>query len=386
MANPATSASILQAKVLAKSVVFGIFDAEKTIASNKEQQKREAAKETERVVNVARARIARQEAITKEDEQRIFGTDAAMKKASLTIRTLCHARYSHFSAAQVTDRRLLLRRDRLLHLRSGGAMTVPNTDRPGTVPRHDSVQVALERESRTLAAARERLIELEEQGKVVIKELEAVRGYLSHDAAKRRFAVEQDRAYIISFGSVTSGGPLPSPADIDEEGVVKAKETQAHVSGLEDRVEQNANMSAKEIKRFKQLYSQVHFQLEEELSKSTYTLDDLGKRLKGQAKEVDATTKMAERSLGEIKKKNLTKGDAVGASKVDALATLVDDLRQTREALQIDIRSKSFLLDIDERCRKVTTTGEKLFADRKVMHKNRSAPSLRTTGQFAVNH
>lgn len=387
MAHAVTSASILRAQVLSKSVGHGIFDAEKTIASNKEQQKLEERKEAERKKNTALAKIQRNEAIVKDDEQRIFGTDVAIKKASAVIRNLQHARYSHFSASQVTDRRMQLRRERMTHLRRGGSSSNVTADgeRPPTVPTHDSVQSALQREKGTLNAARERTQELEQMGRVVIQELEAVRGHLSQDAAKRRFAVELERAYIISFGSVTSGGPLPSPADIDEEAVVKTREIQQHVSGLEDRVKQLAELSANEIKRFFNEYKKVHAQLEGELSKNTYMLDDLGKRLKGQAKEVDTTTRMAERSLGEIKKKNLTKGDDVGASKVAALVLLVDDLRLTREALQEDIRSKSMLLDIDERCRKVTTTGEKLFAERKVV-KNRSAPSLRSTGQFAVNH
>jgi len=385
MAAAATSASILRAQVLSKSVVHGIFDAEKTIASNKEQQKQGAAKEQERLQNIARARISRNEQIVKGDEERIFGTDVAIKKAMACIRSLQHARYAHFAAAQVTDRRLQLRQERMMHLRTGGGSSAEG-DRPSTVPRHDNVQAALQRERHTLITARERLQELEQQAKLVIQELEAVRGYLSQDAAKRRFSAEQDRAYIISFGSLTAGGPLASPPDIDEDGVTRALQTQQHVYGLEDKVIQISNISAAEIKRFQKEYAQQHFQLEEELSKSTYTLGDLGKRLKGQAKEVDTTTRMAERSLGEIKKKNLTKGDDVGASKVAALENLVDDLRSTREALQEDIRSKSFLLDIDERCRKVTTVGEKLFEERKKIQKNRSSPSLRSTGQFAVYH
>lgn len=384
MATTATSASILRAQVLSKSVVHGIFDAEKTIASNKEAAKQEAAREQERCQNIARARIHRNEEIVKGDENRIFGTDGAIKTATAIIRNLQHARYSHVCNKQVTERRLQLRCDRTKHFRTGGASGGAG-DRPSTVPRHDLVQATLERELRTLNIARERLLELEQQGKLVIQELEAVRGYLSQDAAKRRFAVEQDRAYIISYGSVTAGGPLPSPPEISEEGVVQAVQTQQHVSGLEDKVAALGTTSASEIKRFQKEYKECHFLLEEELSKSTFTLDDLGKRLKGQAKEVDTTTRMAERSLGEIRKKNLTKGDDVGASKVAALETLVGDLRVTREALQEDIRSKSFLLDIDERCRKVTTTGEKLFAERNV-RKSRSTSSLRTTGQFAVSH
>jgi hypothetical protein len=265
-------------------------------------------------------------------------------------------------------------------------MSMNDTERPPTVPRQDAVQESLERENRRLIAARERLVELEEQGKAVIQDLEGVRGYLSHDAAKRRFSIEQDRSYIISFGSVTAGGPLPSPPEINEEDVLRAQQMQQHVYGLEDRVLQFENISATEIRRLQNEYKMGHAQLEEELSKSTYALDDLGKRLKGQAREVDATTRMAARSLGEIKKKNLTKGDSVSASKVTYLENLVDELRMTRDSLQADIRSKSFLLDIDERCRKVTTTGEKLFAERPKMGKHRSAPSLRSTGQFAVYH
>jgi len=384
MATTATSASILRAQVLSKSVVHGIFDAEKTIASNKEAQKQEAAREVERLQHIARARICRNEEIVKGDENRIFGIDAAIKTATAIIRNLQHARYSHVCNRQVTDRRLQLRKERMTHLRKAGAGG-SDEDRPPTVPTHDMVQATLERELRTLITARERLQVLEQQGRLVIQELEAVRGHLSQDAAKRRYHVEQDRAYVISFGSVTSGGPLPSPAEIDEDGVIQALNMQSHVSGLEDKVTALGSTSKADIKRFVDEYKQCHFQLEEELSKSTYTLDDLGKRLKGQAKEVDTTTRMAERSLGEIKKKNLTKGDDVGASKVAALETLVGDLRVTREALQEDIRSKSFLLDIDERCRKVTTTGEKLFAERKV-RKSRSTSSLRNTGQFAVGH
>jgi len=177
-----------------------------------------------------------------------------------------------------------------------------------------------------------------------------------------------------------------SPPEIDEEGVVRAREKQEHVSGLEDRVALVGTLSASEIQRFQAEYKRVHARLEEDLSLSTYSLGSLGKRLKGQAKEVDTTTRMAERSLGEIKKKNLTKGDDVGAAKVATLEILVDDLRLTRQALQKDIRSKSFLLDIDERCRKVTTVGEQLFAgnaERRVQ-KSRSAPSLRNTGAIAV--
>lgn len=383
MTAGATSASIVRAQLLSKSVVHGIFDAEKTIASNKEQQKKEAAQEQERLQSVARARIVRNEAIVKGDEDRINGTDAAIRKAVAVVSNLRHARYAHFTASQVTDRRLQLRRDRMMHLTSGGAAPDEGGERPSTVARHDSVQSALMREHRTLAVARERLQQLELQAKTVVQELEAVRGYLSQDAAKRRYTVEQDRAYIISFGSLTAGGPLASPPDIDEDGVVRALQTQQHVFGLEERVQEKALISATEIKRFHAEYTQVHFLLEEELSKSTYQLDELGKRLKGQAKEVDTTTRMAERSLGEIKKKNLTKGDDVSAGKVAALAALVDDLRVTRGALQHDIRSKSFLLDIDNRCRKVTTVGEKLFAERKI-RTHRSSPSLKTSGQFLM--
>lgn len=384
MAAAATSASILRAQVLAKSVTNGIFDAEKTIASNKEQQKLAAEREKEQAQNLARAKISRNEAIVKGDEERIFGSDGAIKKATAVIRNLQHARYAHFSASQVTERRLQLRSERIVHLRKAGSGT-RNGERPSTVPRHDAVQMALEREQGTLISAREKLQELEQQTKAVMNSLEEVRGYLSQDAAKRRHSVEQERAYIISFGSVT-GKPLPSPPDIDENEVAKALAMQEHVYGLEDKVKQMESLSANEIKRYQKDYARHHFQLEEELTKSTSALDSLGRRLKGQAKEVDTTTRMAERSLGEIKKKNLTKGDDVSSAKVAALETLVDDLRLTREALQEDIRSKSYLLDIDERCRKVTTVGEKLFADRhaegiKKMQKHRSAPSLRMSGE-----
>jgi len=390
MANAATSASILRAQVLAKSVVNGVHDAEKTIAANKEQRKKEAALEIQNLIDIARVRVGRNEIIVKEDEQRIFGTDAANKRAMASIRFLQHARYLHHANSQVTDRRLILRRDRMAHLRCGPQMGRPCSPdyRPPTVATHDSVQGALEREQRVLITAREKLKELEEMGKLVMQELDGVRGYLSQDAAKRRFAVEIDRAYIISFGSVTSGGPLPSPAEIDEAGVIQARATQHHVSSLEERVDQIGVATASCIKRYKDEYVVVHHMLEEQLAKSTLSLDDLGRRLKGQAKEVDTTTRMAERSLGEIKKKNLTKGDDVGASKVAALETLVDDLRTTRTALQDDIRKKTFLLEIDERCRKVTTTAETLFCDsdlkKRTLRKAGSAPTLKTTGQFAL--
>jgi len=385
MTTPAISASILRAQVLSKSVAHGIVDAEKTIASNKEVQKQEAGREQERQKEIARVRIRRNEEIVKGDEERIFGTDSARQQAMACISSLHHARYSHFAASQVTDRRLQLRRERAPHLRTGSS-----GERPPTVPRHDSVQGALVRERRNLIVARERLMELEQLAKLVIQDLEAVRGYLSQDAAKRRFSMEQDRAYIISFGSVTSGAGV-EPPEIDEAGVVQACETQQHVSSLEDRVQNICATSASDVKKFRNEFMQVHAQLEELLSLSTSSLGDLGKRLKGQAKEVDVTTRMAERSLGEIKKKNLTKGDKLGASKVAALESMVGDLRLTRDALQEDIRAKSVLLDIDERCRKVTTTLETLFAERSEresqskFHRNRSAPCLRQTGQFAVN-
>lgn len=386
MATEVTSASILRAQVLLVGVANGVFDAEKTISTNREVQKQEAAKEKEFCQNVARARITRNESIVKSDEDRIFGTDSALKRAMAYISNCKKARMLLFSAASVTDRRLLLRRDRATHLRTGGNGAAQG-ERPSTVAKHDSVQGTLETEQRTLSLARERLMELELLAKAVIQELETVRGDLSYDAAKRRFAVEQDRAYIISLALSKPGDkPVVSPPEIDEDGVVRAREKQEHVSGLEDRVQLVGTLSASEIKRFQAEYKRVHAKLEEDLSLSTYTLGSLGKRLKGQAKEVDTTTRMAERSLGEIKKKNLTKGDDVGASKVATLEILVDDLRLTRQALQVDIRSKSFLLDIDERCRKVTTVGEQLFAgnaERRVQ-KIRSAPSLRNTGSFAV--
>jgi len=385
MTAEVTSASILRAQVLLVGVANGVFDAEKTISTNREVQKQEAAKEKELCQNIARARITRNEAIVKSDEDRIFGTDSALKRAMAHISNCKKARMLLFSAASVTDRRLTLRRDRATHLRTGSG--VDRGGRPATVSRHDTVQTALELEERTLSLARERLMELELLAKKVIQELETVRGDLSYDAAKRRFAVEQDRAYIISLSLSKPGDkPVVSPPEIDEEGVVRAREKQEHVSGLEDRVALVGTLSASEIQRFQAEYKRVHARLEEDLSLSTYSLGSLGKRLKGQAKEVDTTTRMAERSLGEIKKKNLTKGDDVGAAKVATLENLVDDLRQTRQALQKDIRSKSFLLDIDERCRKVTTVGEQLFAgnaERRVQ-KSRSAPSLRNTGMSAV--
>jgi len=385
MTAEVTSASILRAQVLLVGVANGVFDAEKTISTNREVQKQEAAKEKELCQNIARARITRNEAIVKSDEDRIFGTDSALKRAMAYISNCKKARMLLFSAASVTDRRLTLRRDRASHLRTGSG--VDRGGRPATVSRHDAVQTALELEERTLSLARERLMELELLAKKVIQELETVRGDLSYDAAKRRFAVEQDRAYIISLSLSKPGDkPVVSPPEIEEEGVVRAREKQEHVSGLEDRVALVGTLSASEIQRFQAEYKRVHARLEEDLSLSTYSLGSLGKRLKGQAKEVDTTTRMAERSLGEIKKKNLTKGDDVGAAKVATLEILVDDLRQTRQALQKDIRSKSFLLDIDERCRKVTTVGEQLFAgnaERRVQ-KCRSAPSLRNTGMSAV--
>jgi len=385
MTAEVTSASILRAQVLLVGVANGVFDAEKTISTNREVQKQEAAKEKELCQNIARARITRNEAIVKSDEDRIFGTDSALKRAMAYISNCKKARMLLFSAASVTDRRLTLRRDRATHLRTGSG--VDRGGRPATVSRHDAVQTALELEERTLSLAREGLMELELLAKKVIQELETVRGDLSYDAAKRRFAVEQDRAYIISLSLSKPGDkPVVSPPEIDEEGVVRAREKQEHVSGLEDRVALVGTLSASEIQRFQAEYKRVHARLEEDLSLSTYSLGSLGKRLKGQAKEVDTTTRMAERSLGEIKKKNLTKGDDVGAAKVATLEILVDDLRLTRQALQKDIRSKSFLLDIDERCRKVTTVGEQLFAgnaERRVQ-KSRSAPSLRNTGAIAV--
>jgi len=390
MTSPAISASILRAQVLSKSVSHGIVDAEKTIAVNKEVKKQEEAKEQERLINVARTRVERNAQIVKGDEDRIFGTDSAIKKAQACITSLHHARYAHHTASHVTDRRLLLRQDRDQHLRTGsssGSSGEPG-QRPPTVPRHDAAQGALERERRNLIVARGRLFELEESAKTVIQDLEAVRGYLSQDAAKRRFSMEQDRAYTIStlLAGPASGGTIAEPPEIYEEGVLTALETQNHVSSLEDRVHQICATSAREIKRFDGEFRQVHAQIEELLSQSTRSLGDLGKRLKGQAKEVDVTTRMAERSLGEIKKKNLTKGDAQGAKKVEALETLVSDLRITRDALQDDIRNKGVLLDIDERCRKVTTTLETLFAEKseRRLHKVRSAPSLRHTGQQVV--
>lgn len=369
MTNTVTSASILRAQVLAKSVAHSVSDAEKTIATNKEIKKREEAAEVERCQNRARARYNRNEELIKVDEDRIFGTDAAVKKAYACIAALKKARYAHFAASQVTDRRLLLRQERLGHLASGGCSSSPPSpysldERPGTVAGHDAVHYALEKERRGLIYARDRLLAMEQCGKQVIEELEAVRGFLSQDAAKRRHAVEQDRSYIISFGSVTVSGSSEEPPEIDEDGVLEIQETQRHVASLEARVEQICEDSDFIMKRFQAEYEEIHAQIEELLALSTQSLGDLGRRLKGQAKEVDGTTRMAERSLGEIKKKNLTKGDREGAKKVSALEGLVADLRVTRDALQEDIRNKAVLLDIDERCRKVTSTLETLFADR----------------------
>jgi len=187
MTAEVTSASILRAQVLLVGVANGVFDAEKTISTNREVQKQEAAKEKELCQNIARARITRNEAIVKSDEDRIFGTDSALKRAMAYISNCKKARMLLFSAASVTDRRLTLRRDRATHLRTGSG--VDRGGRPATVSRHDAVQTALELEERTLSLARERLMELELLAKKVIQELETVRGDLSYDAAKRRFAV-----------------------------------------------------------------------------------------------------------------------------------------------------------------------------------------------------
>jgi len=382
--------SLIKAQSLAKNVVNGVFDTEKTIAANREQAKKIAALEIEKQQEVAQKRIKRNCEIVKSDEERIRGSDEAIKQAAACIRSLQHARYAHYASAQVVDRRLQLRSERPIYLRRGQAPNLQATidARPPTVDHHDSVNQGLISEQRLLATARQVCVDLEQQARDLVQALESVRGGLWQDAARRRHHVEQDRAYIISFNSMTVSGPTAEPPEIDEHQVQEARALCRHVGELEDAVAQTCAKSASEIKRFKAEARRARAHLEEQLMKSTYALDDLGKRLKGQAKEVDGTIRMAERGLSEIRKKNFTRNDEVGASKVVALEEMLTHLRTSRSELQEDIRCKAGLLDIDERCRKVTSTGEKLFAEKKstftAANKSRSLPMLQSTGKISL--
>lgn len=341
--------SLLRAKSLSKSVLRSALDAEATVAANKEQGAQAAKQERERLVGTAQARVQEHLRVIKCDEDRLVGSDDAIKQASSCLRGLQHARYAHFAATQVCDRRLELRDERPPRAEGGRGRSRAPADAP---------QEALQAQHHSLAAARQSLLILEERARQVLKDLEGVRGQLSKDAAQRRLAVELDRAWIISLNSIptssTSQSPLPpapaQPSDIDP---VASQALSRHVLELEGAVKSLKAESAAEMLRLKEECSKALGRVEELLMRSTYALDDMGKRLKGQAKEVDSTIKHAERSTSSTMK-NLQKGDNVGAAKVKALEALINDLRQTRQDLQEDINLKAALLSIDERCRKVT--------------------------------
>lgn len=296
-------------------------------------------REQERALKQVRLRMQDNLASIRFSEKRIAGSDDAIIKAQACLRKLQHERYARFAALQVCDRRLELRQQR-----------------PEEEQIKDAAQEALESEQKTLTLVRQQLFELEEQARNLLKELSGIRARLTADAASRRFAVELDRAAIISIS--TGSGATSAPVhgqDLLESGdnTLDTKELHKNAVDLEESVELLCQKTESKITNSRQEARRTSTKVEIALMHNTRNLTDLGKELKYQVKEVDYTILQAERSLWRSKKK-VGANDKVAQSKFNSTTDLLGDLRQTRSDLQHDIASKTVSLMVDENCRKVT--------------------------------
>jgi len=333
-------ASLLKAKSLTRDVFNHTFEIEKVVAAGAQLRAESQQREQERALKQVRSRMQENLGSIRFSEKRIQGSDEAITKASSCLRKLQHERYARYAALQVCDRRLELRQER-----------------PEEEQVKDIAQEALESEQKTLTVARQQLFELEEQARNLLKELSGIRNRLTADAANRRFAVELDRAAIISIS--TGGGATSAPVhghDMLEAGAdnpLDTKELHKKAVDLEESVDQLCQKTDSKIFQTRQECLRSSAKVENALMHNCKNLSDLGKELKDQAKEVDYTILQAERSLWRNKKK-VGANDKVAQSKFDSTTSLLGDLRQTRQMLQNDIACKTVSLVVDENCRKVT--------------------------------
>jgi len=297
-----------------------------------------------------------------------------------------HERMQGFAALQVCERRLQVREKR-----------------PASETFHDALQEALNCEKRTLEGFRTQLFDAEAGCKKLIDEMRSMRRFLSQDTGERRLEMAQDisslRPQVSSVKKEEAEAPQeeaiaiedqqqqqPSPPAQEVKAGKGAKETKETKDAKKEGDAKGEGEGAPAVKEGERPDSKTltettlamlarareirakSFQLvdksradctralnrtEEALQKRCIDLNAKSKVLVAHQLDVEAAISSAERSLERLAKRI----DPKDKAKLDKHASdmvALESLRESKRALQEEIRSKLVALDVDNLCRRVT--------------------------------
>lgn len=350
--------SLDRSEALRKAVGTKVMQIERSIVVNREQKAKQAMGAREAVKVAVQTRIKENTAASRAAESCVRSLDDTVKETGLWITKLHHERYKQFAALSVCERRLQLRE--------------------GNPPElgKDALQEALELEQKVLNLARKDFLSMETEVKQVVADLDVIRAQLSRDAARRRLAVEADRAVLVTVALASTVAPgavaipsagvesqaqgepsspasgnghaAPDPGSIKESRLLCLTSVQ-----LEDHAAHLRKKAKSSIIRCRDECDRAVKRVMTRLPKLTEQTLEVTKQLITQGKEVDYTLVSAQRSLSANQKFLDAKDRKQGAT-YQAAENMMAELRRSRSQLSHDLRVKTILLATSEACRKVT--------------------------------
>lgn len=354
-----TQITLRKAKSLQRDVLTGLTDAERAILADAAKGRAAEATEREDQASMLRGKSEKCADLVRNCERCILEVDAMLRQLGQGLRRLQHTRYAQFADLKVCQHRLNLRAE------------APDEEAC------DMAQRALEEQGRCISDARFELFGLEGECRKALQMIGELRNDISKESASQRLAGEKCRANAAVLMSVSADTPeevdVPPP---NRELLPRANYLAVQAEDLLSRCSKSIQSTDKNCFRARR---RAELFLENRLLET----EKSAKALREQASEVDYTIAIAERSLAKSIKRCLGKENLAKAAKLEDTRSALDHLRETRQAMKLQIQNKLKMQVIDGSCRKVTSqsasrpaTAGKSRQPSDVVEQSRSLPRL----------
>lgn len=340
--------ALQKAKSLSRSVLFGVHEAERAVIAD--AGRRRAAEKDGKEAQVAKLRekAAACMEVVKSSEECVGHVREMLRQLGQCLRQLQCTRYAQFAELKVCEHRL--------RLRSAG---------PPEELVKDKAQKALYNQQLFINGARDELLSLEREVKKALEIIGELKSDLSADAAGQRHQAENCRASVALVQNAISVAQIEDKLEREGAHGNVNQEVLDRARALLDEASRLAERCGEAVYRTGDQCARAKARAEECLAQRTLESENAAKELRKQAAEVDYTIDAAERSLEKSCKRLQGREEVSRAAHLDRTHFALQQLRNTRQQIKVEIQRKSKMQSIDESCRKVTTqsaSAEDLFA------------------------
>jgi len=331
MSERLTQRTVCRAKSLQRQLLTGLSDAEKAIVADAARGRAAEATEREDRAAMLKEKESTGMELVKKCDKGILEVGAMLRQLGQGLRRLQHTRYAQFADLKVCQQRLHLRAD------------APNEES------RDLAQRALEGQLRGISDARSELLSLEGECRRALEMITELRNDLSKESASQRHAAEKCRATAAVLMSVSADDP--EDVEVPEANGELLPRADHLLLAAKDLL----SRCSKSIQSTDQNCSRLRQRAELLLERRLLETEKSAKLLREHASEVDYTIAVAARSLEKSEKRCLGKENLAKAAKLDSTRNALHHLRETRQAMKLQMQNKLKMQTIDASCRKVTS-------------------------------